>query len=209
MTPCCCCCCEVTSVVSDLCDPIDGSPPGSAVMGFSRQEYWSGLPLPSPDSLRWADFCQSASPAAGEGQRGQSFFSMDTFVHFLQFLLLKLWDPGNRGGKPLMGEQMFLGIKLPQRRPLHGLSRAGFHQPAAAEVSGAAGSEVTVLSPPLNLACMGLWLTIAPPPPSFLSLLKDGLLTQELENQRQTLWAPGKRLWSTRRQLCVPRRRLV
>ena len=73
-----------------ICDPIDGSPPGSAVpgilqartrvgchfllqcmkvksdvwlfatpwtaayqaalsMGFSRQEYWSGLPLPSPD----------------------------------------------------------------------------------------------------------------------------------------------------------------
>ena len=31
-----------------LCDPIDGSPPGSAVPGFSRQEHWSGLPFPSP-----------------------------------------------------------------------------------------------------------------------------------------------------------------
>ena len=101
-----------------------------------------------------------------------------------------------------MGEQMFLGIKLPQRHPLHGLSRAGYHQPAAAEVSEAAGSEVTVLSPPLNLACVGLWLTIAPPPPSFLSLLKDGLLTQELENQRQTLWAPGKRLEHKAPALC-------
>ena len=30
-----------------LCDPIDGSPPGSPV-GFSRQEHWSGLPFPSP-----------------------------------------------------------------------------------------------------------------------------------------------------------------
>ena len=29
-----------------LCDPIDGSPPGSAVPGFSRQEHWSGLPFP-------------------------------------------------------------------------------------------------------------------------------------------------------------------
>ena len=29
-----------------LCDPIDGSPQGS--LGFSRQEYWSGLPFPSP-----------------------------------------------------------------------------------------------------------------------------------------------------------------
>ena len=26
-----------------LCDPIDSSPPGSS-MGFSRQEYWSGVP---------------------------------------------------------------------------------------------------------------------------------------------------------------------
>ena len=88
-----------------LCDPIDGSPPGSPVsgilqartlewvaisfsnarkwkvkvkspshvwlfvtpwtapfqaplsMGFSRQEYWSGLPLPSP--LMWHTLCQS------------------------------------------------------------------------------------------------------------------------------------------------------
>ena len=31
-----------------LCDPIDGSPPGSPDPGFSRQEHWSGLPFPSP-----------------------------------------------------------------------------------------------------------------------------------------------------------------
>ena len=31
-----------------LCDPIDGSPPGSPVPGILRQEYWSGLPFPSP-----------------------------------------------------------------------------------------------------------------------------------------------------------------
>ena len=32
-----------------LCvDPIDGSLPGFPSLGFSRQEYWSGLPLPSP-----------------------------------------------------------------------------------------------------------------------------------------------------------------
>ena len=28
-----------------LCNPIDGSPPGSPV---SRQQHWSGLPFPSP-----------------------------------------------------------------------------------------------------------------------------------------------------------------
>ena len=31
-----------------LCDPIDGSPPGSPVPGILRQEYWTGLPFPSP-----------------------------------------------------------------------------------------------------------------------------------------------------------------
>jgi len=31
-----------------LCDPIDGSPPGSTALAFSRQEHWSGLPFPSP-----------------------------------------------------------------------------------------------------------------------------------------------------------------
>ena len=30
-----------------LCKPIDGSPPGSLSLGFSRQEHWSGLPFPS------------------------------------------------------------------------------------------------------------------------------------------------------------------
>ena len=31
-----------------LCDPTDGSPPGSSFLRFSRQEHWSGLPFPSP-----------------------------------------------------------------------------------------------------------------------------------------------------------------
>jgi len=31
-----------------LCDPINGSPPGSPSLGLSRQEHWSGLPFPSP-----------------------------------------------------------------------------------------------------------------------------------------------------------------
>ena len=30
-----------------LCDPIDGSPPAPLSLGFSKQEYWSGLPFPS------------------------------------------------------------------------------------------------------------------------------------------------------------------
>ena len=42
--------------VAQLCltfwDSMDCSPPGSSVHGiFSRQEYWSGLPFPSPGDL--------------------------------------------------------------------------------------------------------------------------------------------------------------
>ena len=42
-----------------LCDPIDGSPPGSPSLGFSRQEHWSGLPFPSPmhESEKWKWSC--------------------------------------------------------------------------------------------------------------------------------------------------------
>ena len=38
-----------------LCDPTDSSPLGSPVLGFSRQEHWSGLPFPSPvhESEKW------------------------------------------------------------------------------------------------------------------------------------------------------------
>ena len=31
-----------------LCNPIDGSHQAPLSLGFSRQEYWSGLPFPSP-----------------------------------------------------------------------------------------------------------------------------------------------------------------
>ena len=34
-----------------FCNPMDWSPPGSSVHGFSRQEYWTGLPFPSPGDL--------------------------------------------------------------------------------------------------------------------------------------------------------------
>ena len=31
-----------------LCDPLEGSPPGSAIPGILQQEPWSWLPFPSP-----------------------------------------------------------------------------------------------------------------------------------------------------------------
>ena len=42
---------EVAQLCPTLCDPMDCSPPGSSSMGFSRQEYWSGSPFPSPGDL--------------------------------------------------------------------------------------------------------------------------------------------------------------
>ena len=42
-----------------LCDPVDGSPPGSSVPGISRQEHWNELPFPSPvhESEKWKWSC--------------------------------------------------------------------------------------------------------------------------------------------------------
>ena len=40
-------------LVASVCDPMDCSLPGSSIHGFSRQEYWSGLPFPSPSGFSW------------------------------------------------------------------------------------------------------------------------------------------------------------
>ena len=37
--------------MSDSCDPMDCNLPGSSAHGLPRQEYWSGLPFPSPGDL--------------------------------------------------------------------------------------------------------------------------------------------------------------
>ena len=54
---------EVTQSCPTLCDPVDSSlhqaPPS---MGFSRQEYWSGVPFPSPGNLPDPGF-EPRSPA--------------------------------------------------------------------------------------------------------------------------------------------------
>ena len=34
-----------------LCGPVDGSLPAPLSIGFSRQEYWSGLPCSAPGDL--------------------------------------------------------------------------------------------------------------------------------------------------------------
>ena len=49
------CECVSCSVWTILCDPIDCSPPGSSAHGFSRQEYWNGLPFLPPGDLPYPE----------------------------------------------------------------------------------------------------------------------------------------------------------
>ena len=42
------CCCPVTQLCLTLCDPMDCTYKAPLSLEFSRQEYWSGLPFPSP-----------------------------------------------------------------------------------------------------------------------------------------------------------------
>ena len=43
--------CSVIQSCLTLCDHKDWCPSGSSVHEFSRQEYWSGLPLPTAGNL--------------------------------------------------------------------------------------------------------------------------------------------------------------
>ena len=76
---------EVAQLCPALSNTMDCSPPGSSIDGFSRQEYWSGLPLPSPYGyiICWFFFC-----------------SMGTFTFPLLdlFFISKCW--GNSGYGP-------------------------------------------------------------------------------------------------------------
>ena len=47
---------EVAQSCPTLINPLDCSLPGSSVHGFSRQEYWSGVPSPSP-TVRKGQIC--------------------------------------------------------------------------------------------------------------------------------------------------------
>ena len=45
------CVCLITQSCLILCNPLNGSPPGSLSIGFPRQEHWNGLPFPSLGDL--------------------------------------------------------------------------------------------------------------------------------------------------------------
>ena len=125
-----------------LCDPIDGSPPGSPVpgilqartpewvvisfsnawkwkvkvkslsrvwllttpwtiayqaplsMGFSRQEYWSGLPLPSPDQPR-KHIKKQRPYFANKGPSSQSYGFSSSHVGVWEWDYKESWAPRN------------------------------------------------------------------------------------------------------------------
>ena len=53
-------------LVTQLCEPMDCSPQAPLPMGFAKQEYWSGLPFPSPGDLPNLGI-ESGSPALQAG----------------------------------------------------------------------------------------------------------------------------------------------
>ena len=60
-----------------LCDIMDSSPQAPLSMGFSRQEYWSGLPCPPPGDL----------PDPGTEPASLFFFVFFCFLFFVFFIL--------------------------------------------------------------------------------------------------------------------------
>ena len=79
------------------CNSMDHSPPGSSVLGFSRQEYWSGLQCPPPGDLPKPGIepVSFMSPALGDwffttSATWEAHFSDNTYqnrmcVHFTFF----------------------------------------------------------------------------------------------------------------------------
>ena len=56
---------EVAQSCPTLCDPWTVAHQAPPSMGFSRQEYWSGLPFPSPGDLRDPETEAVSSALAG------------------------------------------------------------------------------------------------------------------------------------------------
>ena len=118
----------VAQPCSILCDPMDCSPPDSSVHGISRQEHWSGLPLPSPGDLPdpgielrspalQADYLSSEPPGKpGRGKGG--FYS----------LFLKILYISKRFHNCSLYSFDSLGGYFAMRTPMQGLGTHSFHR---------------------------------------------------------------------------------
>ena len=63
---------EVAQSCPTLSDPMDCSPPGSSIHGIFRQEYWSGVPLPSPSAEANALYATECTEGLGTTCDGQN-----------------------------------------------------------------------------------------------------------------------------------------
>ena len=59
---------------------MDCSPPGSSVLGIPRQEYWSGLPFPSPGDLPDPGIEPESSALAGKFSSDWTNSNRDTVI---------------------------------------------------------------------------------------------------------------------------------
>ena len=109
---------EVAQSCPTLCNPVDCSPPGSAVheaplsMGFSRQEYWSGLPFPSPRDLpdpgikpRSPALQADALTSEPPGKPTSYSIITYTFGSTLSFYIWRKWDSEKLRNLPSITEQ--------------------------------------------------------------------------------------------------------
>ena len=87
------CVCSVTQSCPTLCDPMDCSLPGSSIRGIFQQEYWSGLPFPTPEDLPHPEIepVSLTSPALAGGffttvPPGKPYCSYSFFGHIAQLV---------------------------------------------------------------------------------------------------------------------------
>ena len=90
---------EIAQSCPTLSDPMDCSLPAPPSMGFSRQDYWSGVPLPSP--------AQGMVSAKSLGRDG-TWDNQETARK-------PMWQDQSRLGTVIMGAQMG-GKALPWHR---------------------------------------------------------------------------------------------
>ena len=134
-----CACTHAKSLQScpTLCDPMDRSPPGSSDMGFSRQEYWSGLPCPPPGDLpnpgmepRSPALQEDSLPLSHQGTPGDRQLEVQTLSPAVG-KLQERFQRGTRGGvssdhkHPGQGSSSTPRLTLavrPETREVHGAS---------------------------------------------------------------------------------------
>ena len=108
-----------------LCEaPVDGSPPGSFSMEFSRQEYWSGLPFPAPGDLLYSGL-EAAAPAA------PALAGMDSLPP--SHLKIILW--GSKKWDQVKVAQSCLALCDPVDYTVHGILQARILEWVASPVS--------------------------------------------------------------------------